>query len=454
MHIRNPIIIFIVLIVSSCVSKPVQDAPVNLPDTQLLMNLPDDISYYIISPYGDDANPGTVEFPWRTFEYAFSQLKPGDTLYIRGGVYNQILNITCSGSVDYPIYIQGAPGEHVIFDGRNIKIENSKWEMFRGLVDISNQVNIVLSNIDVRNSQYTGVMVYECENITVEDIYTENTFSSGIGAWFCKNVSINHNEVVLACNGGSQECISVSQTDGFRIEGNIVRDGGLGEFGGEGIDAKDGSRNGAIIGNEVYNLSRVGIYVESWNTHTYNIEVYNNLVHHVAAWGVCIAAENGGLLENVRVYNNIIYKNQVGLGVEGDEWGEPGAQHPMRDIYIYNNTIVRNGMNFWGFGIHLNCDETENLYIANNVIADNPTAQIFVEEGGMPQNLTFSYNYIDGNTRNDYLDNRNELVNINIGNNFELVGNVEFRVDETYFPPIDFYGNMRNETSFRPGAVE
>lgn len=458
MQIRNLILVLIAVAVSACVSPSSSvdvEPSMRLDDSSLLAILGGTTDAFFISAEGSDSNPGTIDEPWGSFRHAFNQLKPGDTLMIRGGIYRHKLVISCSGTENAPVKIQGAPGETVVFDGKAVSITNSKWEMFRGLVDISNQKNVELSNIQINNSKYAGVMVYECENIVVKNVYTENTYSSGIGAWFCKNIDIMNNEVVQACNGGSQECISISQTDGFLVKDNIVRDGGPGDFGGEGIDAKDGSRNGAIVGNEVYNMNRVGIYVDSWATHTFNIEVYNNKVYNVSAWGMCLAAENNGLLENIRFYNNIVYNNQVGIGVEGGEWGEKGAKHPMRDIYIYNNTIVNNGMDYWGFGIHLNCSETENLYIANNLIAGNLSGQVFIEEGGLPRNIVLSANYVKGAGFSGVGITPEDLHFADQeGKEFVLITSEALRSDPAYFPDFDFYNNPRERKTFTPGAVE
>ena len=42
---------------------------------------------YYISPDGQDNNAGTFTSPWKTFMHATLQLRAGDTLYVRGGVY-------------------------------------------------------------------------------------------------------------------------------------------------------------------------------------------------------------------------------------------------------------------------------------------------------------------------------------------------------------------------------
>ena len=47
---------------------------------------------------GNDGNPGTFEDPFRTLTKGVSVLAPGDTLYIRGGVYGEPISNPPGGS--------------------------------------------------------------------------------------------------------------------------------------------------------------------------------------------------------------------------------------------------------------------------------------------------------------------------------------------------------------------
>src|SRR5262249_1573205 len=66
---------------------------------------------------GDDAAAGTEPAPWRTLTHATRQLNPGDTLYLRGGVYWERVALTKSGTTEGPITIAGYPGELAVLDG-------------------------------------------------------------------------------------------------------------------------------------------------------------------------------------------------------------------------------------------------------------------------------------------------------------------------------------------------
>lgn len=81
------------------------------PITTPVEGAPGNFSY--VAPNGNDSNPGTLEQPWKTIDYAFKRLNPGDVLYMRDGTYrNGVIKLTeaNSGTEGNPItitYLQG-----------------------------------------------------------------------------------------------------------------------------------------------------------------------------------------------------------------------------------------------------------------------------------------------------------------------------------------------------------
>ena len=66
---------------------------------------------------GADNNPGTWRRPFRTIQRAADVMRPGDTCYVRGGVYRQVVSPSRSGTQDRPIRFEAWPGEVVILSG-------------------------------------------------------------------------------------------------------------------------------------------------------------------------------------------------------------------------------------------------------------------------------------------------------------------------------------------------
>ncbi len=72
---------------------------------------------FVDAKNGDDANDGSEQKPWRTLGLAVTKLQPGDTLYLRGGVYYEHVRTTLIGTAEQPITIRAYPGELVTLDG-------------------------------------------------------------------------------------------------------------------------------------------------------------------------------------------------------------------------------------------------------------------------------------------------------------------------------------------------
>jgi len=310
-------------------------------------------SVYYVSKDGDNNNSGTKNSPWRTIQKAAETLRAGDTVYIRGGTYKENIITKYSGSSGKYITYSAYENEQVNIDGKNIELPDT-WS---GLIFVNKKSYIKFSGLRILNAgssgNHAGILIDYSNHIIIENNYIYNSVSSGIGVWDSENIVIDGNEVELACDDGEQECITVAGTNNFEIKNNLVHHGGPGSIGGEGIDAKDGSSNGKIYKNTVHHVNRLGIYVDSWDKHTFNIKVYQNIVYLCEGEGFAVASEAGGLLENINIYNNIAYKNKyTGITVAG--WGEAKVEkHSIKNIRIINNTFYKNGRGDWGGGISI-----------------------------------------------------------------------------------------------------
>ncbi len=317
----------------------------------------------------------------------------GDTAMVKAGTYQERVIPSASGTAGKYITYTAYQDEVVTIDGSGISLPD--WDA--GLFHVSSKSYIRISGLRVlnagKNMNNSGIYVEDSDHISIENNYVQNTVSSGIGVWSSNNIIIDGNEVTMACNDGEQECITVAGTHTFEIKNNHVHHGGPGTFGGEGIDAKDGSYNGKIYKNHVHHLNRLGIYVEAWDKHTYGIEVYQNRVHHITDNdGLALASEEGGLLEKITVSNNISYNNDLSGFSITDAGSAP--THPVKDITVINNTFYDNGKDIWGGGISIENKDVQNLVIRNNICSRNLTYQILVEYP--VQNLVADHNLIDG----------------------------------------------------------
>ena len=348
-------------------------------------------SAFWMAPGGKDSGPGTAARPWRTFARAVETIQPGDSLKVQTGVYAERLIPTRSGTAESPITFEAAPGATPVIDGASLPMKEQT-----GLIHIERLAWITIRGFTVRNAgpgeTATGILATRSDHVVIRGNRTVHTVSSGIGAWWCHEVLIDGNEVEDACHGGSQECISAAGCEGFEVRFNHVHDCIRSEHGGEGIDAKHGER-GTVHHNHVHHIGRLGIYVDAWDRHTHDIEVSANVVHDCRGDGYAVAAEDGGLLEHIRVHDNVAYRN-LHNGLTVGSWGTPVPHHPLKDIEISHNTFVNNGTAGWGQGILLDNAEAEGIVIRENLLSGNHSGQLVMGKG--PRNAVLDHNLIDG----------------------------------------------------------
>ncbi len=98
------------------------EAPISLPPTRPLPTpskrpLGQGPAFFVDAARGQDTHDGTEKQPWRTVNHALRQLRPGHTLYLRGGVYHENAYCAVAGTSEAPITLRSYPGELATLDG-------------------------------------------------------------------------------------------------------------------------------------------------------------------------------------------------------------------------------------------------------------------------------------------------------------------------------------------------
>src|SRR4051794_5782263 len=72
-----------------------------------------------VAPGGDDSAVGSFEHPFATLAVALTQLRAGDTLYVRGGTYHEALRDLDlrPGTQATPVRVLAYPGERPVLAG-------------------------------------------------------------------------------------------------------------------------------------------------------------------------------------------------------------------------------------------------------------------------------------------------------------------------------------------------
>lgn len=105
---------------------------------------------YYIAPEGDDNNEGTFDSPWYNLQRAVDVVRPGDTIFCRGGIYyptmkkdgsKTTVRLTANGTTDSLITIKNFPDEFPVLNFkdqpkaqsvRGIQLNGNYWHI-RGL---------------------------------------------------------------------------------------------------------------------------------------------------------------------------------------------------------------------------------------------------------------------------------------------------------------------------------
>jgi hypothetical protein len=87
---------------------------------------------YFVALDGADSNNGSRQQPFRTIQKAADLMKPGDTCYVRGGLYRQVVRPKRSGSERKPIRFEAWPGEVVVLSGT--EPIRGEWSVHKGRI--------------------------------------------------------------------------------------------------------------------------------------------------------------------------------------------------------------------------------------------------------------------------------------------------------------------------------
>jgi hypothetical protein len=295
---------------------------------------------YFVSPDGSDSNPGTFYLPWKTIGKAAQMVRPGDTVYIRGGIYIEAPRFTISGTETKPIKILAYPGETAVVDG--------KYQLpvsYRGLVSVLGDW-IFISGLEIRNSKYGGLGLYGKHN-TATSIFAHHCQKSGIyisGDYgTIKNCFAWRNSIQNEFGGGSNWSPGITagrdSADGV-TEAAIMQNNIVWENWGEGISTFEA--NGTVIEDNIsHDNYSTNIYIsDSINVSCQRNFVYMNPDSYVYGYGA-----NGGIMMGDEKYNppsvNITIINNIAYGNQGNFWWWQGVQGGgMNNVLVANNTFV------------------------------------------------------------------------------------------------------------------
>ncbi|WP_010182949.1 T9SS type A sorting domain-containing protein [Aquimarina agarilytica] len=371
-----------------------------------------------VAKNGSNSNNGTKNSPFKTIQKAADVVQAGDVIFIRRGVYKEKITVRKSGTAGKWIKIKAYPGDEkkAIIDGTPLLILRSSY------IEVS---GIRVQNVHVTNGRSEGIYVEgPASNIVLKNNHTFNTRNSGIAVWGVgfkknlgnlkniRNVKVLNNKVEKACNGGYNECITLSNgIIDFEIVGNEIFNGGNPINGGEGIDIKVGIQNGKIADNYVHDLTRRGIYLDANGSvgetkpFVKNVKIYNNVSVRNVGHGLALMTEGIGDVSDIDVYNNLFHNNtDDGIMI----FNHPKGTGNVFDIRIFNNTMAFNKRK----GFLLAHPRSFDIKLYNNIIWGS-------EDNGSKRsqrNKDYSISAGKATENNNLIAVNPQFVNVNNGN--------------------------------------
>jgi hypothetical protein len=272
-------------------------------ETVSLILLPPEKSAWYVAPAGSPKGLGTQASPWDLATALASgpsgtEVKAGDTIWLRGGRYTGEFVSTLSGREGAPVIVRRHPGERAILDKANVsetkqpalKVKGS-WVWFWGL-------EIMNSNPDrSRKSPYSGKD--EPWRGSGADVYASNVkfinmifHDNGHGIWDKQDMTEVHGSLFFYNGNNKREhALYVGNADGTKY----ITDNILFAQGGYGILAHSNSTSS----------SQKGLYLEG------NVSFNNGhlTLDDQTTGNLQVGGTSGVPAERIVLKNNYIYNS-------------------------------------------------------------------------------------------------------------------------------------------------
>lgn len=349
---------------------------------------------YFVSTIGSDNNTciasTNVDTPKATISNAIQCLSAGDTLWVRGGIYPEMLHsgmttIPSGTSWSNKVRIAAYPGESPI-----MRPSGTDFVIYLGSSYTPQYIEFDGINLDGSNiisftfkieAGKTGSVVYDAHHIRLQNAEIQGPVSP-VGA-AGSNIILYYglgnetgggfNEFInLNVHGGGR--IGLNQDHAFYVAtgNNLIEGCNIHDFAAMGITVyNDFVANGTITtwpsGNVIRgNLIHDGVSGTSggagiFNGYDANTLMYNNVIYNIQKTGGGTAGIGIWISQNARVFNNTVYGN-ANDGI---------------DIYSTSSgTMLRNNISYGNGSDYSNAES--DLVQSNNLFSINP---IFVNPG-------------------------------------------------------------------------
>lgn len=243
---------------------------------------------YYVSPQGKDENDGSFWRPYKTVQKGLDQIKPGDTLEIRGGVYHETTDVyNRNGSPNAWYTVRNYKNEEVTMIG-DYKL-NWGGKIAPDAITLNNSSYWKIQGIKM--TQYTGAGVY----ITNKSSYIE---MSDLEIWDL-DYPVYRPYGTSGIDGESSSFCSVKNCKIYNIGLKVDRPKD------HGIYIGYGAYNWTFENNDIHDTAGAAIQLYGSPNGGSNCTIINNRLYNNHAYGIAI----GSNATNNTINNNVLYGN-------------------------------------------------------------------------------------------------------------------------------------------------
>lgn len=282
-------------------------------------------AYYVSAndPEASDENNGLYaeyqggkDGPWRTVQHAASQLQPGQTAFLRQGIYHEFaIQFAHSGEAEARVALQAYPGETPILDGAMFSREAP------GIWITPGQSHILLQGLTIRNMPWSGIATQDDASQAYQDI------------------------TILDCalHGNRWSGIGLFGVDGFRVEGvESYENGYYGINIGSSAQGTISSANGVVLNSSFHDQTGEEGHGLALNQ-AHDVLIQGNRAYHnrIHGFDASDMPKGGELSYNIVFEENLSYDNGgAGFSINSD------SHH----VTYRRNIAWRNGADWRGEG--------------------------------------------------------------------------------------------------------
>jgi hypothetical protein len=358
-------------------------------------------SYYVDSRRGSDVNPGTLNAPWAKIAKANSNLKAGDTVYIRAGTYVETIRPANSGKSGNYITYEAYDGEGVIIGGAILQgadLHDRSWIKIKGFKFIDTKDGWIeftpngSHNYIVDNEFESTGSSMRWVGINMRDRADYNKFID--------------NSFTSACM--PRDLVNLYDSSYNLFEGNYF-----------GYSAHASFAIMSYGKTTAYNIVRYNTFQNPWH---HNLAILNRAEHTLVEWNTVLDAGSECSMDSC-------YENPCGQEIDIPKSRENHAGLKIYSKYgIYrNNVMINNGKSVINSWSSVKSAVQNRIY--NNTFYANYIGWGIDSDGSAPLsgNVTKNNIFSQSKQQNMHASNIPDTDNQLTNNNFDGSANVVYK---------------------------